>query len=119
MKEIFRKDLLGFKDKTIRTLFLIGLIISLILTPLYIITVKNSSERKLERYGEITDGTVIGFASSNKSKPEVAYQFLVEDKVYYGTSDYQYEDTLVAGDSIKIKYIVDKPDLNKMYIDAK
>ena len=115
MRTFFKVDKFGFGDKNIRLIFGIGIFISLILTPAYILFQNQYTKDKIDKNGVITTAIVVEVKRINKKLPQAIYKFSVNDTAYYGQCEFNYADSLVSGSIINIKYISDKPESNYIY----
>lgn len=115
MRTFFKVDQFRFGDKNIRLIFVIGIFISLILTPVYILFQNEYTKDKIDENAVITTAIVVEVKRINKKLPQVIYKFSVNDTTYYGQCEFNYSDSLVLRSIINIKYISDKPESNSIF----
>jgi len=115
MNRYFKEDFKGFEDKGLRIIFFIGIIITIVIAPTYNYISFKYNEHEINKKGIIITGTIVEIERVNKRLPNAIYKFVVNNKIYYGKSEFNYSDSLEIGDQVLIKYLPLNPKMNQIY----
>jgi hypothetical protein len=105
------------KEKKIKLVISIILLIGLVAAFLYGHKVQQKEERLLKNHGKFDTCTVTKKVSGYRGKKHVHYKFTVKEKTYRNSSLYNRSDTeleVIPGDKFKVIYYSKNPEINKI-----